>query len=208
MEYLPDMDTLTQWLVQYGSFAIFGLLALGIIALPVPEETLMVIAGILMAQDILEITPTVVAATGGSIFGITISYILGRTLGLFFIHKYGRWVGITEERLKKVHNWFEIYGKWTLLIGYFIPGVRHLTGFCAGASYLEYNLFALYAYTGAVFWVACFLSVGYFFGNYWLTFIENHEFHIDEVAFILIILALIIVAAYFVIKNLLNKRSS
>lgn len=200
MDNLPDLNTLSLWLTSYGSFALFGLLALGIIALPVPEETLMVIAGILMSQGTLQIHPTILAALGGSVFGITVSYLLGKSVGYYFLHKYGSWFGITEERIHSAHDWFERYGKWTLLIGYFIPGVRHLTGISAGASSLEYRYFALFAYTGAVFWVATFLSFGYFFGPYGLAFFQNYEFPIDEAVHLVILALLLIAMVYFFIK--------
>ncbi len=43
MDFLPGIDTFSIWLMQYGSIILFVLLTVGIIALPVPEETLMVI---------------------------------------------------------------------------------------------------------------------------------------------------------------------
>lgn len=164
--YLPDIDTLTLLLTQYGSITLFILLALGIIALPVPEETLMVIAGIFMKQGDLKIPATLIAAYLGSMFGITVSYLIGRTAGFYLLHRYGGWLGITEARLQRAHEWFETYGKWTLTFGYFIPGVRHFTGLSAGVAELEYHYFALFAYGGALLWVTTFLGIGYFFGDY------------------------------------------
>ena len=124
-------------------------LALGIIALPVPEETLMVLSGFLMSQGTLRIAPTILAATLGSICGITVSYLVGKTAGYYFLHKHGSWLGLTEDRLDKAHEWFTKFGKWALLIGYFIPGVRHFTGLSAGTTRLDYSLFATFAYLGA-----------------------------------------------------------
>lgn len=179
MECVVEHNALSLWLLQYGSIALFILLALGIIALPVPEETLMVIAGVLICRGELHPTSTAVAALAGSITGITVSYIIGRTLGSYVIHHYGSWVGITEERFQRAHGWFEHFGKWSLFIGYFVPGIRHLTGFTAGTTELEFRHFALFAYSGALFWVTTFLSLGYFFGNYWLTAFQALEMELD-----------------------------
>ncbi|WP_010597172.1 DedA family protein [Rickettsiella massiliensis] len=49
----------------------------------------------------------------------------------------------------------------------FIPGVRHLTGYVAGALKLEYRLFALYAYSGGIVWASVFMTLGYFFSSHW-----------------------------------------
>jgi membrane protein DedA with SNARE-associated domain len=165
MSFIPDLDTLSLWLTNYGSFALFAALILGIIALPIPEETLMIIAGVLMSKGNLLMPSTIIAALAGSICGITTSYLLGRLASNFFIHKL-KWIGITEAHFERAHNWFERFGKWTLFIGYFVPGLRHFTGLVAGMTALQYPHFALYAYTGALFWVSTFLFIGYFFGDY------------------------------------------
>lgn len=191
MDYIPDQDTLIFWLDNYGSIGLFILLALGIIALPVPEETLMVISGILIKQGHLLPLSTLSAAYGGSICGITVSYILGRTAGLHLVLHYGKYVGLTDARLKQAHEWFEKYGKWSLFVGYFIPGVRHFTGLTAGISVLEYSHFALFAYMGAVFWVTTFVSLGYFFGTYGTALFEQIE---SRVEFILVFAFAVLVA--------------
>lgn len=182
MECLPDSETLLGWLVQYGSFSLFALLTLGIIALPIPEETLMIIAGVLMRKGTLGIPGTFFAALSGSICGITISYLIGLTAGHYLAHKYGKYFGLTEVRLRRVHNWFERFGKWTLFVGYFIPGVRHFTGLSAGMTELSYKQFSLFAYSGALVWVTTFLAIGYFFGNYCFSVISNLEIGVNEIA--------------------------
>lgn len=206
MEFLPNSETFSLWLIEYGSFALFGLLALGIIALPVPEETLMIIAGVLMYNEKLNIPATILAALGGSILGITVSYVLGITFGTYFLQKFGKYVGLTEARFDAVHQWFERLGKWTLVIGYFIPGVRHLTGFAAGSSKLEYKYFALFGYFGALLWVSTFLSIGYFFGNYWLNVLSNFDLPIDEIMTLLIFGAILAIMIYIFYR--VNKAAS
>jgi membrane protein DedA with SNARE-associated domain len=204
MEVLPETDLLSQWLLQYGSFFLFIMLSLGIIALPIPEETLMVVAGVLMHKGKLNIPLTVLLAYAGTICGITTSYLLGRTAGIFLLHKYGTWVGITKERLEKAHYWFERLGKWLLLVGYFIPGIRHLTGFTAGATYMKFSHFALFAYIGAILWVSLFLFLGYFLGMYCLTLYEK----LEDIDLILIALgAVAILALICIIKWRMKKRN-
>lgn len=191
MEVLLDNDLLSKWLLEYGSFALFFLLIVGIIILPVPEETLMVIAGALIRSGKLHMTHTMIAAYAGSMCGITISYLMGRTAGHYLIIKYGSFVGVTHERLDKIHAWFEKYGKWTLVFGYFIPGIRHFTGFTSGMTELEYNKFALFAYSGALLWVSTFLSVGYFFGNYCCNLLENLDVSVIHIILFLIVVAIL-----------------
>lgn len=160
------MDFINAWVSQYGYVAIFGLLVLGIVGLPVPDETMMVFAGYLVATGRLRLVPTLVVAFLGSACGITVSYLIGRTLGIGFVHKWGPYLHITEERLARVHRWFDRIGHWALFVGYYIAGVRHFTAIIAGTSSLEYPSFARYAYSGAAVWVCTFIAIGYFFGEH------------------------------------------
>ena len=161
------MDPILHWVSAYGYFAIFGLLVLGIAGLPVPDETLLVFSGYLISRGRLNPAVALVAAFCGSACGITVSFTIGRTLGLGVVHRYGRWLHLTEARINRVHEWFDHLGHWALVAGYFIPGVRHVTAIVAGTSGLEYRRFAAFAYSGAFLWVSTFLSLGYFFGDRW-----------------------------------------
>lgn len=189
------MTNVFYWVTHYGYLAIFCLLVLGIVGLPVPDETMLAFAGYLVYQRILLPVPTIAAALLGSLSGITISYVLGRTAGLGLLRKYGRFMHVTPAHVDRAHHWFERIGRWTLLIGYFIPGVRHLVAFVAGASRLRYPVFALFAYTGGMFWSLIFISVGFFFGQHWtsvLDRIENHVLEVVGVALGLLLLYLLI----------------
>lgn len=203
-ESLTHNHTFHLWLIHYGSFALFILLALGILALPVPEETIMVIAGILMNHGELCIHSTIIAAFLGSLTGITASYFLGRTAGNFLIERYGKLLGIGQEQMNKAHAWFESYGKWTLFFGYFIPGVRHFTGFTAGMTSLDFKEFALFAYSGATIWVTTFLSIGYFLGSYWFTIFKDIEVNIDDILTVVILAGCVYVIYYLKVKKSKN----
>jgi len=188
---VENYDVLISWLLDYGSIALFILLALGIIALPIPEETLMVLSGILMAKECLPLGGTILAALGGSLTGITMSYWVGRTAGYYFLEKGKLWLGLSDHHLERAHNWFHRFGKWSLLFGYFIPGVRHFTGFTAGTTALDFRTFALFAYIGGILWVTTFLSIGYFFGDYVLDKAEKIDWRVDDFLTMGILLAAI-----------------
>lgn len=161
------MELVNDWIVHYGYAGIFALLMLGIVGLPVPDETLLTFAGYLVFQRRLHLAPTLAAALLGSICGITISYVLGRLTGYFLIEKYGPKLHIHMDRVHKVHDWFQRLGRFTLTFGYFVPGVRHLTAYVAGASELEAPVFAAFAYAGAALWTTSFIALGYLLGEQW-----------------------------------------
>lgn len=202
MEYFENSDFLVSLLNQYGSLILFALLVCGIVALPVPEETLMVISGMLMAKGHLDITSTILAAYLGSISGITVSYLLGLTAGAYLLHKYQSWIGVTDKHISYVRR----YGKWALFIGYFIPGVRHLSGLSFGMAESSYKEFALYAYSGAIVWSSTFLAIGYFFGDYALHLFEHLELSMQHVFYVISAIAAIYIV-YKVVKHLKEEKS-
>lgn len=161
------MDGVLAWVAAHGYGALYLLLALGVVGLPIPDETLLVFTGYLIFRGSLHPAGAFAAAVAGAWTGISGSYFLGRTLGAGAVHRYGKYVHFTEARLANVHRWFEKAGHWTLVFGYYIIGVRHLTAVVAGMSKLEYPTFITYAWTGGAVWVATFLTLGYFLGEDW-----------------------------------------
>ena len=161
------MESLTQWIVQYGYPGLTALLMLGIVGIPIPDETLLVFSGFLVYQGKLHALPTFLAGFAGAVSGITLSYLLGRTLGRSVVDRYGRFLHLTEERLNRVEAWFERVGEWLLPIGFFVPGLRHFTALTAGLAGLPFGRFGIFAYCGAAVWVGFFLLLGYFVGDQW-----------------------------------------
>ena len=145
---------------HFGYPAIFFLLIGGIVGFPVPDQLLLVVSGYLVLTKALSLAPTLTAAILGSICGITISYLLGRGSGSWLAKT--RFAG---RRIENAGKWFERFGGWTLVFGYFIPGIRNLIGFTSGVMRLKPRSFAPYAYSGAIISSLTCLGLGYFVGS-------------------------------------------
>lgn len=195
------METITHWISHYGYFGIFSLLALGIVGLPVPDEWLLTFTGFLVYKQTLRLVPALISAILGSTCGITVSYFIGHTLGIYLIKKYGSYFHITEERLNRVHDWYGRIGTWALLFGYYIPGIRHLTAIVAGTSKLRLLTFGVFAYTGACLWVVTFVSIGYFFGEKWSPVLNEIQDHLDLALWI----AAVLLVIYFLLRHAFRK---
>ncbi len=166
------MEHIDFFLAHYGYFAIFAFLMLGIVGPLIPDETILVLAGIAVHRGQLELTATILSGVAGSLCGITVSYTLGRTGAIYLLERF-RPLNRLTRHLPEVESWFRRYGKWTLFFGYFIAGVRHFTALTAGASKLKLRTFVLYAWPGGVIWVICFVSIGYYLGQEWERFVQR-----------------------------------
>jgi membrane protein DedA with SNARE-associated domain len=161
------MHSVFDWLATYGYAGLFVLLMLGIVGLPIPDETLLVFCGYLIWRGQLHFGLTFLWGFLGSGCGISLSYLIGRNFGNKAIDRYGKYIRLTPERAQHVTALFHRIGAWVLTIGYFVPGLRHFTALIGGMSHLTYWKFARYAYSGAAIWVATFLTLGYFVGEGW-----------------------------------------
>ncbi|WNS45330.1 DedA family protein [Paenibacillus sp. MMS20-IR301] len=158
------MPWIMELISQYGYIAIFALLALGIIGLPVPDELLMLFVGYLTSTMVLDFSLAVLVSFIGSMTGMLISYTIGLRLGQPVVDRFGKWVGLTPKRFASVKGWFCRFGNWTIFIAYFIPGVRHVTSYISGISAMSFKKYLAVSTAGALTWSLLFVSIGYFVG--------------------------------------------
>ncbi|GIO69054.1 DedA family protein [Paenibacillus cookii] len=161
------MTEIMVYLTQYGYIALFVLLALGIVGVPVPDETLIAAFGGMIAQGHFHFAVALAVTFTGSMTGMMISYALGRKVGKPLLERYGKWVRLTPGRLKSAEAWFKRYGAFSIVIGYFIPGLRHLSSYMAGISKLPVGRYAAYAALGALLFCSTFLLIGHAVGYHW-----------------------------------------
>ncbi len=182
-------ESIIHWIALYGPAALFVLLFLGVFGLPVPDETLLTFTGVLVREGHLHFATAYVAAVLGSMGGITLSYTIGRTLGLGAIDRFGKWLHVTRADLARVEGWFEHSGRWLLTFGYFIPGVRHFTAIVAGSSRLPVPVFARFAYTGAALWALTFMAFGWYVGPAWEAALDRAHHHLGIAIIVVLVLA-------------------
>jgi len=189
---------LVSWLVEYGPAVLFFAQVFGIIGLPIPDEFLLTVAGALVKRGQLNGIATVAATIAGCACGITFSYIIGRTIGLHAIHRYVR---VHKDAVERAQTWFQRFGGWLLMFGYFIPGVRHVSAIAAGSAGFTYPQFARYAYPGAVMWCTVFLSAGFVGGGH----IEAVFAAVRSHARVVALMAIAVLALYVLVFRLRRR---
>ncbi|KOP72703.1 hypothetical protein AMS59_17515 [Lysinibacillus sp. FJAT-14745] len=154
------MQLIQDLITSYGYLAIFLMLLLGIVGLPIPDEVLMTIVGYFTNIHLLNYELAIFISFAGALIGMMISYLVGRKAGRPLIIKYGKWIGLKEKRMMKVEKWMKKYGPYSLVFGYFIPGFRHVTCYFAGIGKMELKTYITFAAIGAFLWCFTFISIG------------------------------------------------
>ncbi|MGR6342056.1 VTT domain-containing protein [Priestia megaterium] len=191
------MDFITSYINQYGYIVLFLALMLELLALPLPGELLMGYAGVLAFQGHLSWIGCILAAGMGSVIGMTIAYGVGYKLGTPFFNKYGKTFHMGPERIERMSKWFSRHGNKLLIIAYFLPVIRHITGYFSGMTRLPFRTYALYAYSGSFLWVTTFITLGKLLGPQW------DQFHnsIKKYFIIGMIVAVILFVAIYIYKQ-------
>lgn len=145
-----------------GIAAVVGLESAG---LPLPGETTLLAASYLAAKGHLSLPLVIGSAALGAVVGDSVGYLIGRKGGRRLLEKYGRWLGITPEKLAKADRYFERHGAKTVFFGRFVALLRVLAGPLAGASRMPYRRFLAANVAGAVTWATTMGTLGFFFGK-------------------------------------------
>jgi len=191
---------LVSWLIRFGAPLLFFAQVFGIFGVPIPDELLLTAAGALVASGRLNATSTVAAAITGCLTGITLSYALGRWVGLPVLQARFK---SHHDAIERAQSWFRRFGGWLLTFGYFVPGVRHVTAIAAGSGCLNYPTFVAYAYTGGVIWCAVFLGFGYVAGDRWPEVAAALRGHMARIALV----AVCAIAVYAVFHVAARRRT-
>ena len=194
------MQCILPFLIKYSYLGVFAALGLGILGLPIPDETLLALTGFLAFKGYLSYPHAVIAAFAGTICGISIGYLMGKYFGHPFLEKYSARMRINPEHLHKAEKWYGKYGKFALFIGYFIPGVRHLTAIFAGIAGMPYKVFAMHAFPGGLLWTVTFVTMGYYLGEKWK--------HVYTYSYRYILPSAILVTVIYLLINFLRTDSS
>ncbi|MDQ0199034.1 VTT domain-containing protein [Neobacillus ginsengisoli] len=155
---------------QHSYLILFIGIFLELMALPISGEVLMSYAGYFVFQGKMNyiLALVTVLLSGGA--GITVTYWIGKAGGYKLIEKYGKYIHLGPERYKKIAVWFERSGSKLLVFAYFIPGIRHFTGYISGISRMPFRKFIIPAFTGSFLWGFCFITLGKVLGPRWEAF--------------------------------------
>ncbi len=180
-----------------GYPGIFILMAMESSIIPLPSEVVMPPAGYLASKGEMNIIIVIILGTLGSLFGAYLNYFGAMYLGRPFLIRYGRYVFISERKLKRVEDFFQRHGEISTFLGRLLPVARHLISIPAGLARMNHLKFTLYTLLGAFIWVSILTLLGYFIG-------ENQELlrrYLREITIGLVVAGVVIVAIYIYLHS-------
>jgi membrane protein DedA with SNARE-associated domain len=162
------LDLLRNAVVQYGYWAVGAALLLENAGVPVPGETILLLASFLAYSEHALRLPWIVlvatiAATLGDNLGFAVGYYGGRPL----LSRYQAFFRIQDRTLQRGEGVFARYGAITIFFARFLFGMRIIAGPMAGVLRMPWRKFMVFNFLGAALWVTVISGAGYLFGQHW-----------------------------------------
>lgn len=155
----------THLIAVYGYWAIFVIVGLESMGVPMPGETVLVTAAVYAGTTHgLQIPIVVATAAGGAIVGDNLGFWIGRELGFRLLLKHGSKIGLGEPRLKLGQYMFERHGGKVVFFGRFVAFLRAFAALLAGANRMRWWRFLAFNAAGGIAWATLFGGGGYFLG--------------------------------------------
>ncbi|OLE16999.1 MAG: hypothetical protein AUG20_00450 [Gemmatimonas sp. 13_1_20CM_3_60_15] len=183
---LSDLPGLVQWAGLFGLgvivFSETGLL----VGFFLPGDSLLVTAGLLAAKGYLNVYALAPALTLAAICGNSLGYFIGRATGPR-VFKRDNSLFFNKNHAMRAHEFYEKYGKKTIVLAQFMPVIRTFAPVTAGVAGMPFSTFAAYNILGAFLWIWSMAGIGYFLGNY----IPGIDQHIEIVVVIVVFISLL-----------------
>nr|WP_285855544.1 DedA family protein [Paenibacillus camelliae] len=196
-------DLLLDIIEYVGPLALFLVLCLGLIGLPIPNEAVALTGGALAESGILQGGLAYLMLSLGICSAMTFNYSLGR----FTSSKLGKWF-TSKQKLgafaEKSQQLIEKYGIYAIPISVFFPFLRHATPYIMGINRLRFSRFALIGFPTAAIWTAIYFTIGHFVGDKIPELIKVINRY--EVAFYIVAACAIVLLALWYVRKQRLKR--
>ena len=188
------IDFIVSSVSSWGYAGIFVMMFLESSFFPFPSEVAMIPAGYLAHKGEMSLALAFISGTLGSLLGAIFNYYLCYFFGREIVLKYGKFVGITHEKMDKFEAFFNKHGEISTFNSRLIPGIRQYISLPAGLAKMNVFRFCLFTTLGAGIWCAVLLGVGYFLGS-----------NPDEQTLLVITIALLtvvaVISAIYIVKQ-------
>jgi membrane protein DedA with SNARE-associated domain len=153
-------------ITTYGYYAVALLVGAESLGVPLPGETILILAAIYAGQTHrLSVWIIFVVAAGAAIIGDNIGFWIGDKGGYRLLRRYGHYVRLDEGKVKVGRYIFDRHGGKVVFFGRFVSVLRTYAAFLAGTNRMRWRRFLVYNATGGTVWAAIYTFVAYVAGN-------------------------------------------
>ncbi len=150
----------------YGLWVLFTVVMLECMGIPMPGETALVTAALYAGSTHrISIVSVVLVAATAAVIGDNIGYLIGRSIGVRLIARYGKYVRLNELRLKVGQYLFLRYGGMIVFFGRFVAILRTYAALLAGTNRMSWHHFLIMNALGGICWASLFGVAAYLFGE-------------------------------------------
>jgi membrane protein DedA with SNARE-associated domain len=161
------LDFLRNAVVHYGYWAVAAALLLENAGVPVPGETVLLLASFLAySEHELQLPWIIVVATIAATVGDNLGFALGHYGGRPVLARYQAFFRIRDATIARGEGMFVRYGAVTIFFARFVFGLRIIAGPLAGVLRMPWRKFGIFNFLGAGLWVTVISGAGYLFGQH------------------------------------------
>jgi len=177
-------------IAHYGYWGVGTALLLENAGIPVPGETILLLASFLAySRHELKLSYIILIGVCAATLGDNLGYALGYRGGRPLLDRYRNVFRVKTDTIQRGERLFEQYGAVTIFFARFIFGLRVIAGPLAGVLRMPWKRFAVFNFLGALLWVTVISIVGYKFGKHWdllMEYLERLNFGVAVAAVVVI----------------------
>ncbi len=195
---------------HWGYLAIFAFVVLGNVGVPVPENSVLWVAGYFVWKGKLRLPLVLLVGIVAAVAGDNLGYWIGRRYGLPAVERYGHRARLTPVRLEAMRRFVQRFGPFGVFIARFITGLRFMAGPLAGSMGLAPRAFFLANLLGAVCYVPIMVGAGYAVGYGFRRYLRGallEENRLENVLLLGAVGLLLLVLVYRAVQDRWRKRS-
>ena len=158
-------DQVLAAVARYGSPALFAIVAIAAVGVPLPITLLLIVTGSLAAQGAIDVWAAIAVATAGSVAGDQIGYAVGRWGGRALIARFNGLLG-GPERVRELDRKAKSWGGTGIFFSrWLVAPLGPWINFASGAAEYPWLRFTLWDFVGEAFGAALFIFLGLIFSD-------------------------------------------
>jgi membrane protein DedA with SNARE-associated domain len=179
---------------SYGYLAVFVLVAVESLGIPLPGETALIAAGAYAGQTHrLNVVLIFAVASAAAIVGDNIGFWIGAKGGYPLARRFGHYIRLDERKLKVARYLFARQGTTVVFFGRFVSILRTYAAFLAGTSRMVWRRFLVANASGGIVWAGIYTLLAYFAGNTLRRVSGTVDIVVGVVAVVVIVIVILLV---------------